>query len=455
MFINEVISYNGAWEELNKTHQDLIEEIEKVLQNIECAFIQKNNAKGMSRGDVNFEIFSHIYQKLQKFGFRQQTTSREFAENDKNFLIYKDKILIETLALSTEIVELIYGETFFCVKFHKLSLVILLCRNYSDMDLHEFLGYPNAMFNKDVLGLLDTRAMQNALEEIGTENVIYPLLILGLGFKKENMKIQHIEPQNIKVNRCITFAPEYYQAGLSILNYFGTVLRNKYPEQKATVKIEQHENMVRMIVESENGDKDIIEKALYEYELVMSGQTSVEDFYQEQAQIIGLKQHMRILEVQLENQRDLLRWQDRNHQETQNRILDLQEVIRGLLNQTKAPITINNYLTNQQTVNINHKNELNRSYDLLDELIDAVKDESLKSQLRDLQNAVDQSKNLEQAAQVKDSSGFKKLSKFIKQANDTSSDVHGILDKTDKAIGLIEKLTAHYDKLVQFTSGLL
>ena len=159
--------------------------------------------------------------------------------------------------------------------------------------------------------------------------------------------------------------------------------------------------------------------------------------------------------MQLENQRDLLRWQDRSYQETQNRILDLQEVVRGLLNQTKAPITVNNYLTNQQTVNINHKNELNQSYDLLDELIDAVKDESLKNQLRDLQNALDQSKNLEQAAQVKDSSGFKKLSKFIKQANDTSSDVHGILDKTDKAIGLMEKLTAHYDKLVQFTSGLI
>ena len=309
-----------------------------------------------------------------------------------------------------------------------------------------------------IMGLGHVVARMALLDDLSLE---FPFLILGVDREQDNFYVHSFESKHKsstnreRFNQCITFLPEYYQAGLSILNYFGTVLRNKYPEQKATVKIEQHENMVRMIVESENGDKDIIEKALYEYELVMSGKMPLEEFYQEQAQVLELKQHIRILEVQLENQRDLLRWQDRSYQETQNRILDLQEVVRGLLNQNKAPITVNNYLTNQQTVNINHKNELNHSYDLLDELIDAVKDESLKNQLRDLQNALDQSKNLEQAAQVKDSSGFKKLSKFIKQANDTSSDVHGILDKTDKAIGLMAKLNEHYANLVQFTSGLI
>ncbi|WP_298144955.1 hypothetical protein [uncultured Acinetobacter sp.] len=330
----------------------------------------------------------------------------------------------------------------------------MLYENYTSLELYDFFKSKIEVID-DFNFHEDAIKPKDELEKIGTKNISYPLLILGIDLKKENRNITHIEPQNIKVNRCITFAPEYYQAGLSILNYFGTVLRNKYPEQNATVKIEQHENMVRMIVESENGDKDIIEKALYEYELVMSGQMPLEEFYQEQAQVLELKHHIRILEVQLENQRDLLRFQDRNHQETQNRILDLQEIVRGLLNQTKAPISVNNYLTNQQTVNIHHKHELNQSYAVLDELIDTVQDESLKNQLRDLQNALDQSKNLEQAAQVKDSSGFKKLSKFMKQANDTTSDVHGILDKSDKAIGLVAKLNEHYEKLVLFTTGLI
>lgn len=376
----------------------------------------------------------------------------------------KENIFINvTLDLFFNLIETLYFDLVLSNRHIPNYLPIIITDNIS-LDSENYLQ--QKMLSKGsfenneltIMGLGHVVARMALLDDLSLE---FPFLILGVDREQDNFYVHSFESKHKsstnreRFNQCITFLPEYYQAGLSILNYFGTVLRNKYPEQKATVKIEQHENMVRMIVESENGDKDIIEKALYEYELVMSGKMPLEEFYQEQAQVLELKQHIRILEVQLENQRDLLRWQDRSYQETQNRILDLQEVVRGLLNQNKAPITVNNYLTNQQTVNINHKNELNHSYDLLDELIDAVKDESLKNQLRDLQNALDQSKNLEQAAQVKDSSGFKKLSKFIKQANDTSSDVHGILDKTDKAIGLMAKLNEHYANLVQFTSGLI
>lgn len=449
MFINEVISYNGAWDCLNKHSQNLFKELESLLesidsQRIECIFEQEKNGPY----PLNLEIFSKIYDELKKLNCSYEHIQRDFIEGGKNYLIYNKDILVDCMVFESELLELVYGEDFFCMKLYDLSASILLARNYTYPDLFNFFDIENKIPHEDDLGLLDTKGITIGLEKIGIHNLTYPLLILGLGFKKENRKIQHIEPQNIKVNRCITFAPEYYQAGLSILNYFGTVLRNKYPEQKATVKIEQHENMVRMIVESENGDKDIIEKALYEYELVMSGQTSVEDFYQDPIQTLELRNQIRMMQFQVESQREIVALKN-------GHIQTLQDLLRQALKQPQAPITVNSYLTNQQTVNVNHKNELNHSYDLLDELIDAVKDESLKNQLRDLQNALDQSKNLEQAAQVKDSSGFKKLSKFIKQANDTSSDVHGILDKTDKAIGLIEKLTAHYDKLVQFTSGLI
>ena len=143
-----------------------------------------------------------------------------------------------------------------------------------------------------IMGLGHVVARMALLDDLSLE---FPFLILGVDREQANFyvhsfKSKHKSSTNReRFNQCITFAPEYYQAGLCILNYFGTVLRNKYPEQKATVKIEQHENMVRMIVESENGDKEIIEKALYEYELVMSGQMPLEEFYQEQAQVLELK----------------------------------------------------------------------------------------------------------------------------------------------------------------------
>lgn len=448
MFINEVISYNGAFELLDIQQPRFIEQLDCILKDIENSAIKLFYERKMSYlSELESEIFKQSLEKLEEIDCIYKRVSREFAEDTKECLIYRDQILIDYIYASSELIEWVYGGIFFNFKFYDLSIAVMLYENYTSLELYDFFKSKIEVID-DFNFHEDAIKPKDELEKIGTKNISYPLLILGIDLKKENRNITHIEPQNIKVNRCITFAPEYYQAGLSILNYFGTVLRNKYPEQNATVKIEQHENVVRMIVESENGDKEIIEKALYEYELVMSGQTSVEAFYQDPIQTLELRNQIRILQFQVESQREIFALKN-------GQIQTLNDLLQHALKQPQAPLSVNNYLNNQQTVNIHHKHELNQSYAVLDELIDTVQDESLKNQLRDLQNALDQSKNLEQAAQVKDSSGFKKLSKFMKQANDTTSDVHGILDKSDKAIGLVAKLNEHYEKLVQFTTGLI
>ena len=52
--------------------------------------------------------------------------------------------------------------------------------------------------------------------------------------------------------------------GLGILNYFGKYLKEQYPNEKATVRIEQESLTVRLIVISKNGKTEVIEKALNE-----------------------------------------------------------------------------------------------------------------------------------------------------------------------------------------------
>ena len=108
------------------------------------------------------------------------------------------------------------------------------------------------------------------------------------------------------------------------------------------------------------------------------------------------------------------------------------------------------YLFLSCTEKIDYKTEINQSYEALDELIDLLSSESVKNQLRDIQNALDNTKDKKTPEEVKDSSGFKKLGKFLKEAKDVSSNIHGVLEHTDKAAGVIEKLSKHYDKLVQF-----
>ena len=114
----------------------------------------------------------------------------------------------------------------------------------------------------------------------------FPFIVIGYSDKEiaRNPEVIELEFnsefESVKpvVDKFIEFSPEYHQAGLGILNYFTTYLREQYPEQDALVKIEQHGLSVRMIIETKNGERTIVEKALHEYELIVSGEEPPEKY---------------------------------------------------------------------------------------------------------------------------------------------------------------------------------
>nr|WP_231714648.1 pentapeptide repeat-containing protein [Desulfonema ishimotonii] len=113
--------------------------------------------------------------------------------------------------------------------------------------------------------------------------------------------------------RSITFPPEYHEAGISILTYFGTILRKKYPDTKAKIQIKQEGLRVTMIIEPDDGgEREIIEKALDEYGLVVTGQKTPEEFTDDKVLIIGLRSELRIAQARIETQKELL--QDKSAQ---------------------------------------------------------------------------------------------------------------------------------------------
>ncbi len=115
------------------------------------------------------------------------------------------------------------------------------------------------------------------------------------------------------IRKSIEFPEEYKQAGTDILNYFGEVLRKKYPDTKASVKIEQDGLKVKMVIDPVDGGKrDVIEKTLNEYGLVITGKMSPEEFTDDRNLIIELKSELRIAQVRIETQKDLL--QDKSAQ---------------------------------------------------------------------------------------------------------------------------------------------
>jgi GAF domain-containing protein len=112
-----------------------------------------------------------------------------------------------------------------------------------------------------------------------------------------------IEPY---ILRSIEFSPEHHETGMTILNYFGTVLRQKYPGMKVKVIIEQDNLMVRMIIQTDEGNIEKIERTLGEYGLVIKGELPLEDFFSNPFEILQLKNQIKIANLQLENQKELL-----------------------------------------------------------------------------------------------------------------------------------------------------
>ncbi|MCP4106255.1 MAG: DUF1566 domain-containing protein [Desulfobacteraceae bacterium] len=136
--------------------------------------------------------------------------------------------------------------------------------------------------------------------ESGLERILYALGLdnkpdAGAEFQNENL-----------ISRSIEFPPQYYQAGISILNYFGTVLRKKYPDTKAKIRIEQEDLKITMIIDPVEGEREIIEKALDEYGLVITGNMTPEEFTNDRLLLIEMKSELRYAQNKIELQQELL-----------------------------------------------------------------------------------------------------------------------------------------------------
>ena len=111
-----------------------------------------------------------------------------------------------------------------------------------------------------------------------------------------NIQILKNEIKNLKsglsedsITRGLDFKPQYKQAGISILSYFGRVVEQKYPDDDVKIKIVQEGNKVTLHIETLNGDIDKIEKTLDDYSLVVTGQKKPEEILSDPLQIMELK----------------------------------------------------------------------------------------------------------------------------------------------------------------------
>lgn len=295
--------------------------------------------------------------------------------------------------------------------------------------------------------------LKDQLETLAPLSSTFPFLILGVSDQKQLLpptvselpSDPNITTERVVIDRCIEFPPEYHQAGLGILNYFGTFLRENYPDREAKVRIEQLGLTVRMTVETTDGNVETIEKAMRDYELVVTGQAKPEAITANEKVILDMRNELRIAQFRIESQQDII--------DVQNRRIDkLMDVIAESFHASQnrpIAIQVNPTFHNSNTVTINPdvSAALNGIYELIESLPPTEEAHMVLNDLSGSLEAIEAESNPEK---LKNSAGVTKLGRFLRRLSDGNEALSKAISNVEKGQQIVGDIARTYNKLASF-----
>jgi hypothetical protein len=139
-----------------------------------------------------------------------------------------------------------------------------------------------------------------------------------------------------RIVRSIEFPPEYYQSGVTILSYFATVLREKNLSENVKVAIEQYGLVVRLVIQPPSGQRELIERTLDSYALVVTGKVAVEELITTPRAVLELKSQLNMAWVQLQNSRDLLQYVNEDRASLRAQVNDINQALEKVQRRADA-----------------------------------------------------------------------------------------------------------------------
>lgn len=300
------------------------------------------------------------------------------------------------------------------------------------------------------------------LEMLSPLSVDHPFIILGYTSQETLLdpaiiELARSEQRNSSasesvVDRSIEFPAEYQQAGIGILNYFASYLNEEYPDENATVRIEQSGLNVRMVVESESGDKEVIEKALHEYELIVSGQERADKFTNSEKLILELRNEIRVAKFRLESQQDIISLQNLNQKKNEAHIENLMLLLGDGLKSTSENhinVEVNPCIQNSVSVEINQ--DVSLAIGNIEELLESLpKDSDALLPLRDLEQSLITIESEKDKDKVRRSSAMSKFSRILDQLSDGNSAVKKAIDAAEQGYDVAKDLASSYNKIASW-----
>lgn len=149
-------------------------------------------------------------------------------------------------------------------------------------------------------------------------------------------EIARVIEENAYINpilKIINFSSEHLTAGSSILQYFGKLLQEKYPNEKVSVSIKQEGLKVTMLIETPDGKKEEIEEYLNRYGMVITNQITPQEFTSNPIQVLELETKLNQAEQEIRFQKKLIALQDKTYDEN---LISLKDEVNYLRSELSA-----------------------------------------------------------------------------------------------------------------------
>lgn len=251
-----------------------------------------------------------------------------------------------------------------------------------------------------------------------------------------------------KIERIIEFPEEYFQAGVSILNYFGKLLQKQYPDKNAKVSIEQNGLTVKMVIVSPEGQKEVIERILNDYGLVMTGKADIEDFTHDRIVAMELRNELRIAHVRIESQKELIAYQNAS-------IGTLNQLLENAMVSKPAKIEVNVPIANTTQFDFKQQFEISPKFTLIQSCFEELAKQHLdipneKEYLNELINAAKDLKQCKTKSEVAKSTALFKICKFINEIQKAETLAGKIIRTTKDGIEIMKIIAKHYNGIAQW-----
>lgn len=248
---------------------------------------------------------------------------------------------------------------------------------------------------------------------------------------------------NPVIERVIEVPVQYQQAVLGILGYFGTYLQQIAPEQAAasTIRIEQGAGYLRLVIEGENGSRQILERAFEDYQDIVRGDMPIENLPLSPFAAAELRNELRLAHTRIEFQRDMLTAQGLE-------LKTLRELSLGLANRS-AP-AINLHVSNVAQASSSMPIDLGELLKELSELASQLDREDETQEIA--RNLAAVGRSIEGAGQTPGGlvTPMRHLRAILDGLQSGGSKLSGALEKAAGAAEAAQKLARRYNSIAEW-----